>query len=194
MSETDNTQNTAAAGEVTQDEREALKARATQMGIEFPANVKTEKLKQLIQDKLAEGDVPKEANTKSEKTQVLSTEGEKLTAMIQEQTKLVRIRLTCMNPMKTSWNGEIFTVSNRYVNIKRFVPFNAPDGWHVEAMLLKMIKERKCQVFYTERVNGAKVRKNKEINEFSVEVLPALTEEELAELAAKQSAGKNIDA
>ena len=103
--------------------------------------------------------------------------------------ELVRINVTCMNPAKKEWAGEIFTVGNNAVGtIKKFVPFNTEDGWHVPRMILQVMQARQCQIFYTEKQkNGVKVRKGKLIKEFGIEILPPLTEEELEELARRQA-------
>lgn len=103
--------------------------------------------------------------------------------------ELVRINVTCMNPAKKEWAGEIFTVGNNAVGtIKKFVPFNTEDGWHVPRMILQVMQARQCQIFYTEKQkNGIKVRKGKLIKEFGIEILPPLTEEELEELARRQA-------
>lgn len=108
---------------------------------------------------------------------------------MKEATKLVRIRVTCMNPAKKEWEGEIFTVGNSVIGThKRFVPFNADEGWHVPQIMLDMIKNRECQVFITEKSkHGVSVRRGKLIKEFAVEVLPPLTEEELKDLAQRQA-------
>ena len=51
-----------------------------------------------------------------------------------------------------------------------------------------MIEERKCSVFYTHTSsNGAKTRKSKLVPEFSIDILPPLTGEELRNLARQQA-------
>ena len=97
-----------------------------------------------------------------------------------------------MNPAKKEWEGEIITVANNAVGtVKRYVPFNTEDGWHVEHILLEQLRERQCQIFVTEKDSrGNKVRKGKLIREFAIEVLDPLTEEELAELAQRQAMAK----
>ena len=68
------------------------------------------------------------------------------------------------------------------------MPFNADEGWHVEQIILNQIKQRECQVFVKKRgPNGLQTSEGKLIKEFAVEVLPALTEKELKELAQRQA-------
>lgn len=103
--------------------------------------------------------------------------------------RLVRIRITCMNPNKKNWKGEIFTASNSVVGtIKKFVPFNAEEGWHVPQMIYNVIKDRKYQSFYSvPSTNGDSIKKSKLIPEFSVEELPPLTSKQLQDLAKVQA-------
>ena len=123
------------------------------------------------------------------------TEAQKRLRLQAEATKLVRIRVTCMNPAKKEWEGEIFTSGNANVgSISKYVPFNSDDGWHVPRILLNMIKERQCQIFVSKKDSrGNMTRTGKLIKEFAVEILDPLTTEELAELAARQAATKAID-
>lgn len=123
------------------------------------------------------------------------TEGQRKRRLKNEALKLVRIRLTCMNPAKKELHGEIFTVGNSAVgSITKFVPFEAEDGYHVPHILFQQLQQRQCQIFYNEKSkNGVTVRRGKLIREFAIEVLPDLTEEELAELAARQAATRAID-
>ncbi len=106
-----------------------------------------------------------------------------------EASALVRVRVTCMNPNKKEWKGEIFTASNSIVGtFRKYVQFNTEDGWHVPQIILNMIKARQFQTFYTiKNERGVAVRKGKLVPEFAVEVLPPLTEEELLELSRRQA-------
>jgi hypothetical protein len=111
------------------------------------------------------------------------------------EAKLVRIRLTCMNPAKKEWDGEIITAGNAGVgSFKKFVPFNAEEGWHVPRIIFQVLKDRQCPVFYTDKVkNGVTMRRSKLIKEFAIEVLDPLTQEELHDLAQRQAMAKSID-
>ena len=123
------------------------------------------------------------------------TENQRRLRRKREASELVRIRLTCMNPNKREWEGEIFSAGNSLVGtFTKYVPFNVDDGWHVPQIILEMIRARQCQIFYTEKSrNGVNVRKGKLIKEFNVEVLPPLTPAELHDLAQRQAMAKSID-
>ena len=48
-----------------------------------------------------------------------------------------------MNPAKKEWTGEIMTVGNRVIgSVKKFIPFNADDGWHVPYIMYEQLRER----------------------------------------------------
>ena len=115
-------------------------------------------------------------------------------ALQKSASELMRIRVTCMNPAKKEWEGEIFTVGNAVVGtFKKYVPFNADEGWHVPRIIYEQLKDRECQVFTTVRDSrGNSTRKGKLIKEFAIEVLPNLTEEEIKELAQRQAMAKSV--
>lgn len=108
---------------------------------------------------------------------------------LKDANKLVRVRISCFNPNKRDWQGEIFTVSNSLVGtFKKYVPFNASEGFHVPQIIYQAIKERVCQVFVTGTdEKGNRIKRATQIPEFSVEVLPPLTQEELEELGRRQA-------
>jgi len=113
-----------------------------------------------------------------------------------EASKLVRIRVTCMNPNKKSWPGEILSVSNAAIGtVKKFVPFNSEVGYHVPWIIYEQLKERQCQIIVTvtNPATGKKFKKGKLIKEFNIEVLDPLTATELKELEQRQALNHSID-
>ena len=173
------------------DELDTLKARADALGIGYHPSIKTEKLREKINAALA----PKEEAEATEKATPAVGEAQERMNMRNEAAKLVRIRLTCMNPNKKEWDGEFITAGNAVVgSFTKFVPFNADEGWHVPYIIYQQLKDRECQVFVTVRDSkGNSTRKGKLIKEFSIELLPPLTEEELHDLAQRQAMSKSID-
>ena len=175
--------------EITQEDNEipseldSLRARADQLGIDYRHNTGVAKLRNLVNQALSPAveSAPKIAAKKTE-TQLVAEARD-------EAGKLIRIRITCMNPNKKNWEGEIFSVgSAKLGTFKKFVPFDAPDGWHVPNIIYNMIKERKCSVFHTSTSpSGAKTRKSKLVPEFSIEILSPLTPEELRNLTRQQA-------
>lgn len=173
---------------------EALRARADQLGIKYHPSLSAEKLSERIAKHLEGSETAADAPVALEKSSL--TPGQKIKKMKDEATKLIRVNITCMNPNKREWDGEIFAVGNANLpTIKKFVPFNTVDGYHIPKIMYDMLKARECQVFFTERQkNGVNMRKGKLIKEFAIEVLPQLTEKELADLAKVQAAAGVIEA
>jgi hypothetical protein len=113
-----------------------------------------------------------------------------------EANRLVRVRITCMNPAKKAWQGEIFTVSNNIVGtVKKFIPFNVEnDGWHVPQIILNQIEERQFQTFAsTTDPKGRKLTKTRMAKEFVIERLDYLSPEELKQLAIKQAMSHSLE-
>ena len=163
-------------------EKETLQKRLDLMGIKYHHMSGVEKLKEL----LAEQDTPAE---KEEKSSPRITKQDKRKAA----NKLVRVRISCMNPNKKEWSGEIFAAGNRHIgNIKKFIPFDVEDGWHVPEILLKVIRRKRMQQFVEKRAaNGQKIKVGKLVPEYAVEVMPDLTEKELQQLAQRQAMAKS---
>ena len=182
------------AAQLAAAELENLKVRAEKLGVKFHPSISADKLREKIKAAQTEGEgsVGEQPEVKSVTSTVEESPAAKKLRLKREGLKLVRVRITCMNPTKKEWEGEIFTVSNNAVGtVKRYVPYNAEDGWHVEQILLNQLRERQCQIFTTEKDSrGNKIRKGKLIREFAIEVLDPLTEEELHDLAQRQAMAK----
>ena len=163
-------------------ELELLKERADMMGITYHPSIGVEKLKEKLAAKLGEPTVKE-------------TRAQKCARLRKEANKLVRIRVTCMNPAKKNWPGEIISVSNSAIGwIKKYIPFDAEDGYHVPQVILKALQERMYQSFYVVNVGGKKVKRGKLVKEFAIDVLPDLTVDELRDLAARQAASNSAAA
>ena len=178
---------------LVQDELQILKDRANLLGVKFHPSISLDKLREkVVAATSGEATPPDEAKAPEP---VEETVGQKRNRMKRDALALVRVRITCMNPAKSEWEGEIFTAGNSLIgSVKKYVPFNADEGWHVPNILLQQLRERQCQIFQTVTdPRGNKVRKGKLIKEFAIEVLSSLTSEELAELARRQAMSKAID-
>lgn len=170
------------------EELALLKERADLMGIKYSKNIGIDALKAKIDEKLEVSALVKdEKQAKAE----LRKEARK------EQLKLVRIRLSVMNPNKQAWRGEVFTFANTVIGtVKKFVPFGSEfytNGYHVPYCIYTMLKNKTYLSIQTKTVKGQIKVTKKILPEFSIEVLPQLTTEELQELAKEQAAGNRID-
>lgn len=191
-------------GETAVDELALLKERAKQMGIPFSNNISLETLRKRISDKM-EGKEEPEVNplTGDAEIAAITSAPVKLDAkqnalalrkmMQREQMKLVRVRITNMDPKKKDLPGEIWTVSNEYLgNVRKMIPYGeqTDEGFHIPYCLFRLLQSKRFLHIRTvkDRVTGVERQEKQWVKEFSLDVLPDLTKEELARLAAAQAA------
>jgi len=170
-----------------EDELEALKAKATLMGIKFHPASGVKSLKEKIDAQVKSADKEEVPSVKAVAAKA-ETENEMKLRVKKEATRLIRCRVACMNPNKAQWEGEIFCVGNAIIpTIKKMVPFN--QDFHIPNIMMDVIKDKKCQIFVTQvdPVTRKKSTVGKLIPEFAVEVLPSLTSKELKDLAQRQA-------
>lgn len=192
------------------DELAMLKKRADLMGIKYSNNILPETLAKKIEEamnKEAKENSPAPSATPSPAKDEVATDEEvieklpgKVVALSKQQLrrqlqdeylKLVRLRITNMNPAKADLQGEILTVANRFIGkVSKYVPYGdscGEDGYHVPYFLYLFMKERKFTQVKTDK-NG--VPRMSDANEFSLEVMQPLTKKELERLAVKQAAAR----
>lgn len=193
---------TVLAGLTNVDDRlSKLKDICDEMGIEFHHRHGEDKLKELIVAKFNNSPVEEESSEskefafKSLDRYPDESDNDYKTRKRHEAHKLVRVRITCMNPSKKELQGEIFSVGNEVIGtIKRYIPFNG-NPTHVEAAFLGMLRERQFQQFKTVgKVGEAERKEGYLVNEFAIEFMPPLTKEELEAIAKKQMARGGADA
>ena len=114
--------------------------------------------------------------------------------------KLTRVVVVPNDSTMANYPGLIFTVGASGINngqmIKKFVPFNNEEGWHVPQIILDQIENAQMQKFKTvTRANGEKVLEPYNAKKFNVQILPPLNKEELETLAAaNKAAGFSVGA
>lgn len=198
-------------------ELQLLKQRADAMGITYSNNIGVEALKKKIADKM-EGTseekpvvvptdaqpnplVQKETQGNSNEAAPEQAQPKMLTLrqhLKQEAEKLVRIRITCMDPKKADLPGEVFTVANEYIGtVRKYVPFGeaTDNGYHVPYCIYEFLKAREF-LQITSKPNPVTKQidtRHRYVKEFAIEVLPPLSKEELADLAADQRATGRLD-
>lgn len=116
-----------------------------------------------------------------------------------EQMKLIRVRISNMDPKKADLPGEILTVANKFVgNVKIFVPYGekTDDGWHIPYIIYKQLVGRKfLQIKTTKNPVTRQLQVTKRwVREFNIEVMDPLTVGEIRELATQQAASGSIEA
>lgn len=172
--------------EVVVDELTVLKQRADVLGIKYSPNIGVDKLREKINNVLA---VKEEEKT--------STNPNLIRKRVKaEAMKLIRCRITNLDPKKASLPGEIITVANSYIGtVRKFVPFGevTENGYHIPYCIYLFIKNRKFQsIRTTKNAKGELVTHTALVPEFAIEVLPQLTEKELKDLAKAQMAAGSI--
>lgn len=203
-------------------ERQMLFQKAQLMGISHSNNISDESLRQKINDKLSGADQQQEA-PKTEQTNALEAGAQLVAAqeeadsikksieqeepaprqltlrehLLKESMKLVRCRITNLDPKKKDIPGEIITVANEYIGtVRKFVPFGeyTDEGYHIPYCIYEFLRER--------RFLNIKLKKHAATNtneviarytrEFSLEVLEPLTKQEIQNLANAQAAAGSI--
>lgn len=175
-------------------ELEVLKQRATLMNIKFSNNISVEKLREKIEAAQVKEAAVNPLGEKQEAGVKKMTLGQKIRA---EQTRLIRVRIQNLDPKKKDLPGEIITVANEYMGtVRKFVPFGevTDNGYHIPYCIYEFLKERKFINITTRKgKNGLPDIRATEAREFSIEVLPPLTEAELAQLAQAQIAAGSLN-
>lgn len=192
------------ADEQAVDELTLLKERAKVMGIPFSNNISLETLRKRVADKMEGKDEAPEVNALTGDPEIAQAmEAKPLNQkdnavalrklMYAQQMRQVRVRITNMDPKKKDLHGEIWTVANEYLGtVRKFVPYGeqTDDGFHIPYCLYRLLDSKRFLHIrdVKDRTTGI-VRQDKVwAKEFSLDVLPTLTQAELDRLAAAQAA------
>lgn len=195
--------------QLTEDEkrvyRESLEEQANLLKVDFHPSISDEKL--LSRVKAAKEGSPVEALTDEESTKPATKADLKKAKLIpqselelklpkevsiQEQRNDLlqqeRVIVTCHDPVKKEWQGEILEVSNNSLGkFKKFIPFGSP--WYVPKFLITMLESKQYQRFFTRKDKfGNETRYGKQEKAFTVSRVGNLNAQELAELKKKQMA------
>lgn len=197
--------------EIAQDEQDAqmpseielLRERAKTLNLSHHPSMGLEKLKALVKAAMDPEPEPQapvaapvvDAPVQSTKPKVQpETSPQRRARLHKESNRLVRCVVSCMNPRKTEQEFQMFSVSNSVIGtVTKVVPFDVEEGFHIPQIILDTIMEAKCQVFHTVKgPRGNKVRRGKQVKEFSVRILKPLTPAEMKQLALDQKQRDNL--
>lgn len=182
--------------------KQLLMQKARTMGISFSNNITEEALAEKVNAKMAGEPAPVDksglnplAGDEAGKTPIA-----KLTLrqrLLQEEMRLIRVRITNMDPKKKDLRGEIMTVANEYLGtVRKFVPFgeDTDEGYHIPKCLLTMMQERRFLQIreVKDRKTGVTRPETAWVREFAIEILPQLTDKELKQLATAQIAAGTV--
>ncbi len=182
------------ASDVKIDEITVLKQRARLLGVEFSNNIGVETLRERIRAKMETVDkselsdpIPDIGETKVA-TKVMSIREQ----LMRDEMKLIRLRIANLNPNKADLPGEIFTLANEYLGtVSKYIPFGevTEDGYHVPYCIYRQLESKKfLNIRVKKGTNGQTKVEQGWVKEFSLEVLPPLTQAELHKLANAQAA------
>lgn len=172
------------------DELAILKDKAKVLGINA-GNMGVDALRQKIAEKMAE----------SQKSTEVVQPDEEMTALQRRQhlkreyLKLVRCRIFNNNPQKQDLQGELIIVGNKYLGMqKKMIPFGEPteNGYHIPLIIYNELKNRRYQSITVKGRAGKEEIVRKMLPEYTLEVMPPLTREELNELALTQAAALRV--
>lgn len=199
----------------TQTELQMLKQRADIMGITYSNNIGVDALRAKIQAKM-DGDNTATTVTETAQEDAATTKVNALTGssessapqkkkqksarqiLMDDAMRLIRVRITNLDPKKADLPGEIFTVANDYIGtVRKYVPFGeaTDEGYHIPHCIYEMMKSREFLQIKTKThpVTKEITVSQRWVREFGLEVLPPLTQEELATLAAAQTASGRLN-
>ena len=101
-----------------------------------------------------------------------------------EWNRLVRVKITCLDPSKQKLKGETFWVGNVKKHVRKYVKYNTP--YHVPAIILEMMKTRTFTQYKEEKRNGHTISIPTQQPMFSIEYLPDLSAKELDVIKKRQ--------
>lgn len=174
------------------NERDYWKQQAQIRGIEFPQNIPTAKLKDLVQTKIAEMDAQHSGSSGTRGRKVLEKLAPEVLKNIDQATALVRFQIDVLDPSRQDWTGMYVTAGNdNFAGVRRLIPFNAPV-WHAERILVEVLKgmkytSRKSERHPRLRTHIDNMSKERYLPCFRITELPPLTMEELKALAEQQA-------
>jgi len=170
-----------------------LKERAIVMGIKFHPSIGVDTLRDKVNAAIIPAAPKPDNRSKAEKK--AESIAARNASKRKEATRLVRFRLTCMDPNKKGWPGEVFTVSNAVIGtVRKFIPFHAEDGFHAERIIFKQLQAKKHQEFRKVKLsNGRSMMQGYLAKTFAIEKLDDLSVDELKTLADRQALNHSID-
>lgn len=181
------------------EEKRILRARLSKLGIASSPNSSLE----LLRAKLAEAEDTNSSSLVQEEvvnptpTKAVESKASIADRTKKEATKLIRVRIKNLNPHKQDLHGEIFTVANEVIGkVSKYVPYDdAGDSYHIPNCIYKMLLSKKYLQVKTITDPVSKTRRVTQswVPEFSIEVLPQLTTEQLEELAFRQEASRKFE-
>lgn len=178
----------------------SLKQIADTMGVTYHPSIGVDSLRKKINEARA---VPAEEEPETPEAETAEDGDEDLTPaqhkikkraeLRAEKLRLIRCRITNMNPSKARLNGEFITVANKVIGTQtKFIPFGeaTDEGWHVPKVIYDALQAKQFQQIKVtkDRQTGKEKIESRWVKEYAIEVLEPLTREQLDRLALEQKA------
>lgn len=190
--------------ELKSDTLKSLKDEADLLGVKYPNNANVSKMVELIDEhkkKLTEEADKTEQAVETATGKPASKTTQHVGQLRDEALKLLRCRITVNNPVKQAMEGQIITVGNDVVGtVSKFIPFQpafSENGYHIPKIIVDYMMTMQHARYPKKKDKfGATMddyNKARMVNDFTIEILPQLTPEELQELAEQQSATRSLD-
>ena len=189
-----------------------VRAQAEMLGVKHHHRAGIAKIQQLIDDHLiaqnSELIPPVPAAEASIRTEPVVKGYEKIVPMSEAEYKkevqreartkigsLLRVRITCLDPHKKNWPGELISVgSAKFGTFKRYIPFDMEEAWHIPKIIYDVLNERMCSVPIKKKDDrGHKTTAYKQIKAYSISIEEPMTPEEIKELARQQALAGGLD-
>ena len=172
---------------------EDVKAELTGRGIKMHHKTNAIKLRKTLQDDVDKNDAKVPVEVKSSPVKPAKVKKKPEMTLEEKCLHLKRIIVTPNDPELSGHAGLVFTVLVSSVNngkaIKKYVPFNNEEGWHVPNVICNQIANAEMQKFKSVKApNGDTVLQPYQAKKYNVQVLPDLTQKEIDKLAASQAA------
>lgn len=172
---------------------EDVKAELTGRNIKMHHKTNEIKLRKALQDDVDRNDAEVPVEVKPLPVKAVKAKKKPEMTLEEKCLHLKRIIVTPNDPELSGHAGLVFTVLISGVNngkaIKKYVPFNNEEGWHVPNVIVNQIANADMQKFKSiKSPNGDTILQPYQTKKFNVQVLPDLTQKEVDKLAASQSA------
>jgi hypothetical protein len=189
-----------------------IRAQADMLGVKYHHRAGIEKIQVLIDEHLIAQNkelIPEPAAEASIRAEpVVPGYEEKIIPMTEAEYKkerqrkakslvgsLLRVRITCLDPHKKNWPGELISVgSAKLGTFKRYVPFDTEDPWHIPKIIYDVLTERMCSVPIKKKdARGHKTTAYKQIKAYAISLEEPMTNEEIKELARQQALAGGLE-
>lgn len=180
-----------------EDPLEMLKRKADTLGIGYSKDATTDILRAKIQNHMNPAPVAEPVAVETKTAAQIKAELHR--SVYLEGMKMLKLRITNLNPTKADLPGEIFTVSNKFLGtVRKYIPYGerTDNGWFVPACIYEQLKDR---TFYQVKIrkgpHGQALPEGRWVKEFAIEVMANPDAKELKQMALRQAAaeGKSED-